>query len=398
MAGDPGAPAEDLQPGRPRPRLGLWLAVLIGILLAGFAFVRRDDIRLAAMDPGKPFQIYTPPPAPDYDRPEAWALLPEGAGRPGEADVFFLGPTTYSGADHWNGPIDDPGSEEVFRRVMAPNHAGPFAGAGRVFAPRYRQAGLYSFTTLREDAREARRFAYEDAEAAFLNFLARSGPDRPILVVGVEQGGALAARLLSEVGSAPAVRARLAGAWLIDTVVPGDAPPLPPCRTPEETGCLAAWAWAYVDETNRARDLQDRSLVWSGADLVNLGKRRPLCYNPLLRATTTVAAAARLARGATNATGLEWGARPPFVTRQVGAACVDGLLRVSRPEARMLRPSGSWEDRLRTPGFNLFYADIEADARTRVAAFNALRRPSSPTPDASRTGTEGQSGPAPGGS
>ena len=385
MTGAPGPEAAPAPPRR-RPRLGLWLGLAVLVLLAAFAFIRRDDIRLAAMDPGKPFQIYTPPPAPDYDRPETWHLLPEGPGKAGEADVFFLGPTTYSGAEHWNGPIDDSDSVDVFRRVMAPNLVGPFAGVGRVFAPRYRQAGLYSFTTLREDAREARRFAYVDAEASFLNFLARSGPDRPILIVGVEQGGALAARLLTEVGSLPAVRNRIAGAWLIDTVTPADSPPLPPCTSPEQSGCLAAWAWAYDDDATHARDLQDRSLVWSGPDLVNLGERLPLCYNPLLQATTDDPAPARLARGATNATGLEWGARPPFVTRQVSARCVDGVLRVSRPEARMLRPFGSWEDRLRTPGFNLFYADIEADARTRLAAFKALRRPSSPPPVASQTG------------
>lgn len=357
-----------------RPSLGLLAGLLLVMLVAAFAFIRRDDIRLAAMDPGKPFQIYTPPPAPDYDRPEAWAQLPDAPLRAGEPAVFFLAPTTYSGADHWNGPIDDPGSEEVFRRVMAPNHAGPFAAAGAVFAPRYRQAGLYSLTTLREDAREARRFAYADAEAAFLNFLSRTG-DRPILVVGVEQGGDLVARLLAEPGTSPAVRSRLVAAWVIDAVVPADAPPLKPCSAPEEAGCLAAWVWAYSDDDRRARDLQDRSLVWSGGDLVNLGTRRPLCYNPLLHAATEATAPARLARGATNATGLEWGARPPFVTRQVEARCRNGILRVSRPEARMLRPSGSWEDRLRTPGFNLFYADIETDARNRLAAFKALRRP-----------------------
>ncbi|AWM77439.1 DUF3089 domain-containing protein [Phenylobacterium parvum] len=387
MAGVPEAEPDGARRIRRRPSLGLAAGLVLVILLVAFAFIRRDDIRLAAMDPGKPFQIYTPPPAPDYDRPEAWALLPDAPLPPGEAAVFFLAPTTYSGAEHWNGPIDDPDSEEVFRRVMAPNHAGPFAAAGAVFAPRYRQAGLYSLTTLREDAREARRFAYADAEAAFLNFLARTG-DRPILVVGVEQGGDLVARLLAEPGAAAAVRSRLVGAWVIDAVVPSDAPPLTPCQSQKEAGCLAAWVWAYSGDDLRARDLQDRSLVWSGGDLVNLGARRPLCYNPLLQAVTETQAPARLARGATNATGLEWGARPPFVTRQVEARCRNGILRVSRPEARMLRPSGSWEDRLRTPGFNLFYADIEADARSRLAAFKALRRPSSPSPDASRTGTE----------
>lgn len=384
----------DPVPQRRPPRVGLWAGLGLGLLLALFAFVRRDDIRLAAMDPGKPFQIYSPPPAPDYDRPEAWALLPDRTGRAGEADVFFLGPTVYSGASHWNAPIDDAESARVFRAVMAPNHAGPFAASGRVFAPRYRQAGLYSLTTLREDAREARRFAYADAEAAFRNFLARTG-DRPILLVGVEQGGDLVARLLAEAAAAPAVRERLVGAWVIDAVIPAASPPLRPCLKPREAGCLAAWSWAYEGDDARARDIQDRSLVWSGDELVNLGQRRPLCFNPLLQAVTDAPGPARLARGATNATGLEWGVRPPFVTRQVSARCQDGVLRVSRPEARMLRPQGSWEDRLRIPGYNLFYADIEADARERLAAFLAARPPSSRSPPASRTGPGEPSGPSP---
>ena len=39
---------------------------------------------------------------------------------------------------------------------MLPNYAGPFARLGRIFAPRYRQASLYTLMTLRDDAREAR--------------------------------------------------------------------------------------------------------------------------------------------------------------------------------------------------------------------------------------------------
>ena len=48
----------------------------------------------------------------------------------------------------------DERADRVFRRVMAPNYAGPFVRVGRLFAPRYRQASLYSLTTLREDGLE----------------------------------------------------------------------------------------------------------------------------------------------------------------------------------------------------------------------------------------------------
>ncbi len=81
---------------------------------------------------------------------------------------------------------------------MLPNYAGPFARVGRIFAPRYRQASLYTALTQREDAREARRFAYGDVRAAWLTFRARYDHGRPLVLVGVEQGGQLTARLLAD--------------------------------------------------------------------------------------------------------------------------------------------------------------------------------------------------------
>jgi hypothetical protein len=75
--------------------------------------------------------------------------------------------------------------------------------------------------------------------------------------------------------------------------------------------------------------------------------------------------------GAANATGLEWGVRPAFMARQVGARCVGGVLRVSRPRSAAFKKTGSWADRKKAPGFNLFYADIEADAKRRLATWLA---------------------------
>ena len=59
------------------------------------------------------------------------------------------------------------------------------------------------------------------------------------------------------------------------------------------------------------------------------------------------------------------------MARQVSARCEGGVLRVSRPKSASLRPTGSWADRRKAAGFNLFYADEEADAKQRLAAFLA---------------------------
>jgi DUF3089 family protein len=357
----------------PGPRRRRWLVpalAVVGLVLAAGVYAFWGDLVSTALDPKVPFQTYKPPAAPDYMRSEAWYLRPSGTNAL-PADVFFVAPTTYDGGRNWNARIDQRKASRQFQDVMAPNYVGPFVGVGRVFAPRYRQASLYSLTTLREDAREARQFAYGDVREAFRSYLARDNGGRPFLIVGVEQGGTLALRLLTdEVAVDPILRGRLVAAYLQDTVVPADAPPIPPCVERRQTGCLAAWARVYDGEFDTAQRLLDRALVWNEhGELVNLTPRPALCFNPLLGAVTDQAASARLHLGAANATGLEWGARPAFMARQVAAQCEGGVLHVTRPKSASLQRKGDWADRRKAPGFNLFYADIEADAKQRLAAW-----------------------------
>ncbi len=268
--------------------------------------------------------------------------------------------------------MDDARADCFFRLTVGPISAGPFVQSVRVFAPRYRQASLYTMLTLRDDAREARRFAYEDVRRAFRHYLASYNAGRPLILVGVEQGGTLAARLLAEeVAPHPELARRLVAAYLVETAVEAARPPFAPCVSPAEPGCVAAWVSAYEGERERAQNLRDRSLVWNAqGDLVNLASP-PLCFNPLLGRVGEEAAPARLAKGATNATGLEWGARPALQTRQVSAVCERGVLMVSRPRSAAYKRAGAWAERRKVPGYNLFYGDLEADAEARLATLLA---------------------------
>jgi hypothetical protein len=356
-----------------------WLVLsLIGfLLLLGVATgVFWDDLKRTALDPKTPFQTYRPPPALDYAQRDSWALMPTDTDAPRPdlpADVFFVSATTFNGGPDWNAPVRNRKSDRFFRQVMAPNYVGPFVRVGRIFAPRYRQASLYSMMTLREDAREARKFAYGDVAAAFRAYIAQYNHGRPFVIVGVEQGGTLAERLLAEeVAPNPELRARLAAAYLQDTVTPATRPPLPPCTRRDQAGCLASWVQVYDGQFDRAQLILDRALVWdANDDLVNLGDQQALCFNPILGATTEAPAPARLNLGAANATGLEWDARPAFMARQVSAQCRGGVLHIKRPKSASLSQQGSWADRRKVPGYNLFYADLEADAQARVAALKA---------------------------
>jgi hypothetical protein len=198
----------------------------------------------------------------------------------------------------------------------------------------------------------------------------------------VEQGGTLGARLLTEeIAPRPEVRDRLVVAYLIDTVVPADNPPIQPCVAKGQTGCLAAWASVLEGEFDRGQALLDRALVWNAqGELVNLNRRPALCFNPLLGATTNEPAAARLNLGAVNATGLEWDVRPPPLARQVSARCRNGVLQVSKPKSAAFERNGSWTERKKVPGYNLFYLDLENDALARVAKFAPAEQPSAAPP------------------
>lgn len=383
--------AETHKPRR-LPRGALWAAPTLALLavLGAAAWVWREDMLQAALDPKTPFQTYVPPPAPDYGRREAWALLPARPERwtmaDPPADVFFVHPTTYDGGREWNAPVDHRQAAARLAREALPNHAAPYIRVGRLFAPRYRQAGLYSFLTLRDDAREARRFAYADVRAAFRTYVERYNGGRAFLVVGVEQGGSLAARLIAEeVAPNAALRSRLVAAHLTHTPVPASGLGLPGCSRREEARCVLAFVAVPEGDDAGARRKLARALVWNaGGELVNLAPRPALCVNPLTGGQGEALASPRLNLGAANATGFEWGLRPGLQARQVGARCAGGVLRITRAESPSLRPSGDWAARLRAPAYNLFYADLEADARARLKALQQqddFARPAPPIVD-----------------
>lgn len=357
------------------PRLTLrqwvgWTGFALVFVLVAAILVWRGDILKAGLDPQVPFQTYTPPPPPDYATQAAWALRDARTDDAGPASVFFVHSTTYDGGREWNGPIADPDADAYLNRVVLPNYAGPFARIGAISAPLYRQASLYTRMTLRDDAREARAFAYGDIVAAFDVWLA-DHPDGPLVLAGVEQGGELLERLVRErITGEPALRRRLVAVYLMDVVVPtaGLSPAVPACLGRNQTGCIVAWSPVAFDNDGAARGRLRRALVWNErGQLVELGDRAALCVNPVTGSTNTRPVEARHHRGATNATGLEQGARPALIAREVATECRDGLLRYSAPKLESFRETGSWSDRRKARPYNLFYGDIEADAEARLA-------------------------------
>ena len=373
-----------------KPKLADWwwisgLALLALLLIAAFIF--RGDILRSWLDPKIPFQTYRPPMTPDYSQPSAWALEPADPERwtsaDPPADVFFVHPTSFDGGQHWNGPIHDARANRFLIRTLLPNYAGPFVRVGRLFAPRYRQASLFAQLIRRDDAKDARQFAYGDVRRAFDHYLDHDNGGRPLVIAGVEQGATLVDRLVrEEIADRPGLIGRLAAVYLIDTVALagdyGPASPLPACQRRAQPRCVVGWTQSWAWDEADIRQTFDRSLVWDAhGRLVDVQGRTILCVNPLLGYQSDAPAPSRLNLGAASALDVDWGTRPAFLTRQVSARCKDGILRVSHPQSPSLKDTGGFTERLKEAGYNLFYADTEADALGRVAALMAM-------PDAAR--------------
>ncbi|WP_428149201.1 DUF3089 domain-containing protein [Brevundimonas sp.] len=355
-----------------------WLGFALVFLIAAAVAVWRGDILKAGLDPQVPFQTYEPPPAPDYSQTSAWAMREMRAPTSGPAAIFFLHSTTFDGGKDWNGPIGDPEADAYLERVVIPNYAGPFAKAGAISLPRYRQASLYTRLTLRDDARDARAFAYGDALAAFDTWL-QAHPGGPLVLAGVEQGGELIDRLVRErVAGDPALRRRVVAVYLIDVIVAADslAPAFPACSTATSVGCVVGWSQVGDQNEGAARRRLRRALVWDDAGrLVDLNGRTALCVNPVSGATGDTGVPARLHHGAANATGLEWGVRPAFIDRAVATRCQDGILRHTELTTESFKEVGNWADRRKARQYNLFYADIEADVERRLNVWAASNTP-----------------------
>ena len=131
----------------------------------------------------RPFASNSIPQPPDYSISENWAALPgraDNADRTpdsslkdlqgsAQVDVLFLHPTIFwkKSDKHWNGSLADAKLNQKVDETTILFQPSIFNGAGRVFAPRYRQAHLRSFfTSDKQSADKALELAYSDIRQA----------------------------------------------------------------------------------------------------------------------------------------------------------------------------------------------------------------------------------------
>ena len=231
-----------------RPRV--WAALLMLPLITSC---------LNFLKPRRDFATYTPHTGPDYAQDSLWAALPtrrdsadavppqstlRDEQATATADVFFIHPTTYYWRAAWNADLGQEKLNRYTDKTAIRHQATAFNAAGRIYAPRYRQATLYSFfdeeTT---NGQAALDFAYADVRAAFQYYLAHYNQGRPIIIAGHSQGTAHATRLLHEFfDNDPKLRRQLVAAYLIGyKVKPDEYQTIRPCLDSLATGCFISY-------------------------------------------------------------------------------------------------------------------------------------------------------------
>lgn len=364
----------------------LWATGTLVALLAVAAGVLYFDKPLRSalfLKPWGNFDATTAPPAPDYTHDDAWAALPDrkdnadvvpldSDARDNQAtaavDVFFIHPTTYYKKDGWNAAYDEPGQTQDFiQSGVLRYQASAFNGSARIFAPRYRQATLYSFLGKGDEENAALDFAYQDVARAFDEFIAHRNHDRPFIIAAHSQGSLHGMRLLKEKISGTPLVKRFIAAYLVGSAMPRDAhiPGIGPCATPTQTSCYINW--------NSMRDVVDRGgwiqtgTTWSDGHY-HLSNGVPnTCVNPLTWTLNSSAPASA------NLGGLPYvkstAPFPPAIKALTGADCKDGLLVVSPPTDNIGFTYGVTRGDYHIYDYNLFYMNIRANVAERVAAF-----------------------------
>jgi pimeloyl-ACP methyl ester carboxylesterase len=317
--------------------------------------------------PRHEFKAYERPAAPDYSQAANWAALPttrdsadivpyksalHSEQATAVADVFFIHRTTFIRRKNWNATPD-----HAVERSSIRHQASVFNAAGRIYAPRYRQATLYSFFDEEDkNGEEAIAFAYADVKAAFEYYLKHYNHGRPIILAGHSQGTVHATRLLHDFfENDPQLRRQFVAAYLVGFPTKADEfTTIKPCPDSLATGCFVTW-----------------NAVSAGHEYVPYA--HSVVTNPLTWTLDTLCAPASLNRGSVG-----W----PFKKLDqhlTGAQVHNGLLWITPPGKpsymRFFLPGKpEFRHSFHLIDYGMFYVNVRENAQARVRAWQLLQR------------------------
>ncbi|MFZ2996767.1 DUF3089 domain-containing protein [Sphingobium sp.] len=358
------------------------LIVLVIAALLAYRIWGMQLIRMV-MVPREAFTDIAPLPANAYDDPKMWIARPDivrdnpGLWKPAgvtdtppaqKAAIFFIHPTSYIttfGSAQWNAPLGDTETNATARRFVR-SQASVFSGAGDVWAPRYRQANYGAFLTRGPEGDRALAAAYRDVAQAFAAFL-KANPEGPLILAGHSQGTRHLLQLLREQVAGKPVANRIAAVYAVGSPVSveADLPALglPACARAGQAHCIVSWqSYAEPADPSAVVESFERKIGYTGRPRKGT---HMLCTNPITGAFNGAApASANLgtldARDADQPTRLLAGIVP--------ARCdTSGVLMIGEPVD--MGPFTLPGNNYHVYDYALFWANVRADARQRLATF-----------------------------
>ena len=326
------------------------------------AFVFLVNLSSCFIRPRHNFEAYNPPPKPDYSNENNWAALPNKKDNahlvPSNSelkenedsalvDVFFIHPTTYY-KKTWNADVSYERLNIFTGKTTILHQGSVFNESCKIYAPRYRQATLYSFMDKNSNGLKALDLAYQDIRESFKYFLQNYNKGRPFIIASHSQGSRHAKRLLAEfIEKDTALYNRMVAAYIIGfQIKEGELTVIKPCHSATETNCFVTWNTVLKGKTS---------------DFF----RSYVCTNPLTWTTDTTYASHDKNLGSV----------PKSFKRidknTVDAQVINGLLNVTEPKysGYPIIYGGSFH----LVDYNLFYMNIRQNVSDRIKAYFAQK-------------------------
>ncbi len=275
-------------------------------------------------------------------------------------DVFFLHPTTFLNkilvkdpppdfiSTLWNANLINKAINNKTDNSTILYQASIFNNAGRVFAPRYRQANYYAyFTPDTLNALKAFELAYRDTKQAFIYYLEHYNQGRPIVIASHSQGTTHAKLLLKEFFDGKPLSKQLVAAYLVGMPVEKNYfQTIPVCADSLQTGCYCSW-----------RTLKKGYLT----EYIKRETNEIAVTNPLSWDTSSVAVSRKKNEGSIL---LNFN---KIIRNTTGARIYKNVLWVNKPHF-----FGNFfykEKNYHIADYNLFYVNVRRNVNARVKAY-----------------------------
>lgn len=348
-------------------------AITILLLILIFYFFRHNYFKYS-IKPFQPFQVEEKPIEPDYNNSNSWLLILQNKEL---VPVFFIHPTTYyNGKSGWNADIKQGKPIERLETNIIPNYIAPFAKNGSIWAPKYRQASLYSLLSFNIDTKDSLNLAYGDIALAFDKFKADIG-DKHFIIVAYGQGSLHGMRLISEKIAKAKNETKLIAAYLINQAVPKSLFDIKMfgnisyCENSTSINCIVSYNIIDSNDKDNLKVFKNRAAYWNENRIyAPLNRQEIICYNPVASKLNSQTDSIQNP-GSVNATNFSLDTDPPLFIGEASAKCEDGLLKTNPNRIKSLRPLllelGNF---YKTSNYNLFYKSLEIDFNSRIEEFS----------------------------